>query len=176
MFGPFKKEKTEMSKFEQHCSLYNEFYASMYQDFCFKEDEIKPYEEISPYDPQDIDLLETLTEMEEIIGMRIGSVKISENITLINEWSSCYNFRHISIQIGENPILVQTWKRKRAKEFDTLENASILHEKYLGHIQYVCSYVSMKVNQKLKEDRLRESGEIERAIKALNCKETSNDR
>ncbi len=47
MFDFFKKkkeEKKETSLFERQCYLFNEFYASMYQDFCFAS-EIPSYEE-----------------------------------------------------------------------------------------------------------------------------------
>lgn len=173
MFGFFKREeKKQMSKFEQHCTRYNKFYASMYQDFCFDAD-IPSYEDLDASNPFDIDLAEALEDMESILEMRIGSVKISDSITIICEHGNNFKYSYISMQIGGKPILTQTWMGE--KEYSRLESASVLHEKYLGHVKYICNYIHSKAEQKKREKKIKEEEDIERAIHGCLCKESKND-
>lgn len=179
MFGFFKKEekkeeKKETSLFAQHCYLYNEFYASMYQDFCFAS-EIPSYEGIDPSNPHQIDLLQAIKDMEYILAMRVGSVRIGDSVVLIREGASSddYNCNYISVKIGGITILVQTWNTEN--DHSKLENVSVIHEKYLGHIKYLCDFIKTKAEQKSQEQRHKEEGAVERAILKYACKETKND-
>lgn len=165
----YRKNK-EISEFERHCSVYNEFYASMYRDFCFP-----THEELAETQSDDIDLLETLQNMEYIIGMRIWSSKISKTVSITHEWSYDYNSRHISIPIGDVAIVTQTWIRGEEKDQFILESTSVLHEEYIGHAKYICNYINSKAGQKRHEDKLREEGKVKRAIALENCKETQDD-
>lgn len=172
MFDFFKKkkeEKKETSLFERQCYLINEFYASMYQDFCFAS-EIPSYEEIE----YQIDLLQALKDMEYIIEMEIASAKIGDEVVLIREEASDdYNCNYISVKIGGITILVQTWNT--GKDHSKLENVSVIHEKYLGHIKYLCDFIKAKAEQKSHEQRHKDEGAIERAILNYTCRETKND-